>query len=44
METLREELYNCIEQFGNLDPRTIKVSQELDILVVEEQRRVIDAH
>jgi septum formation topological specificity factor MinE len=37
MEELREELYECIEKYGFLDPRTIKKSQELDKPIVIEQ-------
>jgi hypothetical protein len=34
MDKLREELYECIERFGMLDPRTVSKSQELDVLIV----------
>jgi hypothetical protein len=39
VEELREELYEYIEKYGFLDPRTIKKSQELDKLVVSEQTK-----
>lgn len=39
MKALKEKLYSYIEKYGFLDPRTVAVSQELDVLIVEEQRR-----
>lgn len=39
MKALKEKLYSCIEKYGLLDARTVAVSQEIDVLVVEEQRR-----
>lgn len=36
MEELRQEMHKCIEELGNLHPRTIKISQQLDILIVED--------
>lgn len=38
MEELRQKLYNCIEQYGNLDERTVQVSQELDKLIVANMK------
>lgn len=38
MEELRQKLYNCIEQYGNTDERTVQVSQELDKLVVADMK------
>lgn len=39
MEELRQKLYNCIEQYGKLDERTVQVSQELDKLIVKEMEK-----
>lgn len=39
MEELREKLHHCIEQYGNLDERTVQVSQELDKLIVKEMEK-----
>lgn len=33
MESLREEMYRCIEEYGPTDPKTVEVSQKLDIEV-----------
>ncbi|SHJ65277.1 Spo0E like sporulation regulatory protein [Clostridium amylolyticum] len=43
MKELQEKLHRYIEKYGFTDPRTVEVSQELDVLVVAEQRRLIDA-
>ena len=39
MEELRAKLEDSILKNGTLSPVTIKLSQELDILVVQEQRK-----
>ena len=38
MEELREKLVQYIDMYGRNDERTVKVSQELDKYVVEEQK------
>lgn len=39
MEELREKLGHYINTYGINDKRTVKLSQELDKYVVEEQRK-----
>lgn len=39
MEALREEMYRCIEEYGPTDPRTVEVSQKLDIEIVKEMKK-----
>jgi Spo0E like sporulation regulatory protein. len=41
MEELRMKLEESIIKNGTLSPVTIKLSQELDILVVREQRKKV---
>lgn len=36
MEGLKEKLYRCINKYGLQDKRTIKVSEQLDKLIVKE--------
>ncbi len=38
MKELKEELYKCIDKFGLNHPMTIAKSQELDKLIVEQQK------
>lgn len=38
MEDLRESMYRAIELYGLLDPKTIYISEQLDKLVVKEQK------
>jgi|GEM_PF-1272578 len=40
MEELRERMYQYIELYGITDPRTVEISQQLDIPIVEEQREL----
>lgn len=40
MEALREKLYLYIEQYGELDPRTVALSQELDKYIVNAMREI----
>lgn len=42
MEALREKLYRLINLYGNLDPRTIEISQQLDILINADMKVVIN--
>jgi hypothetical protein len=35
MDKLKEELYQHIELYGLLDPRTVSKSQELDVEIVK---------
>lgn len=39
MEELREKLYKFIEQYGLLDPKTVQVSQALDVLIVKSIKK-----
>ncbi|WP_034438069.1 aspartyl-phosphate phosphatase Spo0E family protein [Clostridium ihumii] len=39
MEDLRESMYRAIELYGLLDSRTIYISEQLDKLVVKEQKK-----
>lgn len=39
MDELRKKLEESIIKNGTLSPVTIKLSQELDLIVVEEQRK-----
>lgn len=39
MEALREEMYRCIEKYGRTDPRTIEVSQKLDIEINKDMKK-----
>lgn len=39
MEEKREELYRAISLYGITDKRVIKISQELDLLIVREQKK-----
>lgn len=38
MEKLREKMYLYIELYGPIDKRTVEVSQELDILIVQDMK------
>ncbi|MCY6958833.1 aspartyl-phosphate phosphatase Spo0E family protein [Clostridium brassicae] len=38
MEQLKEKLYKYMELYGNLDSRTVEVSQELDKLIVKKMK------
>ncbi|SHI91112.1 Spo0E like sporulation regulatory protein [Clostridium amylolyticum] len=39
MEELREKLYKFIELYGPLDPKTVHVSQQLDVLIVKSIKK-----
>ena len=39
MEELRAKMHEYIEKYGVLDPRTVKVSQELDIYIVQAAKK-----
>ena len=39
MEELKEQLYKSIANYGLNDIRTIKLSQKLDLVVVEKMKR-----
>ena len=39
MEELRAKMHEYIEKYGILDPRTVKVSQELDIYIVQATKK-----
>lgn len=39
MEEKREELHRAISLYGITDKRVIKISQELDLLIVTEQKK-----
>lgn len=39
MEELREKLYKLIEQYGPLNPLTVKVSQALDVIIVKSIKK-----
>lgn len=39
-EQLHDMLSRMVKQFGLCDPRTVKVSQLLDVLILEEQGRL----
>lgn len=41
MKELREKLHQAIDEYGMLDERTIAISQELDNLVCEAQKKLI---
>lgn len=43
LEKLRDELHRCIRLYGELDPRTISKSQELDIEVNKEMYKRLAA-
>lgn len=40
IDELRDQLYRMADKFGLCDPRTVKVSQLLDVLILEEQGRL----
>lgn len=42
MEELREKMHEYIEKYGVLDPRTVEVSQQLDIYIVQNTKKVGD--
>lgn len=39
MEELKNKLHESIENLGTLHPTTIKISQELDLIIIEEMRK-----
>ena len=41
MEELKEILEKCIVKYGTLSPKTIHVSQQLDIKIVELQEKML---
>lgn len=41
MEKLRKKLYEAIEKYGATDERTVAISQELDNVVCEVQKKLI---
>ena len=41
MEELKELLEKCIIKYGTLSPKTIHVSQQLDIKIVELQQKLL---
>ena len=43
LEALRKELYQHIEMFGVLDPRTVSKSQQLDLFIVKEAKKSVQA-
>ncbi|NSB16489.1 aspartyl-phosphate phosphatase Spo0E family protein [Clostridium beijerinckii] len=41
IEEAREQMHRSILENGNLAPKTIELSQELDRLIVEKQLKII---
>lgn len=41
MKELREQLYKAIEKYGPTDERTVAISQELDKIVCEKQKKLM---
>ena len=39
MEEKRKELHRAISLYGITDKRVIKISQELDLLIIKEQKK-----
>lgn len=37
---LKRQLENLIEKLGPLDPRTIRKSQQLDLVIIERQKHI----
>lgn len=40
MEELRQALINSIELNGRVDEETVGLSQQLDLIIVEEQKKI----
>lgn len=38
MDKLKQELNNLVEKYGPIDPRVLKKSQEVDLLIVKEMK------
>lgn len=40
--TLKKQLADYIDKYGELDPRTVKKSQQLDVVIVKRQKALMN--
>lgn len=41
-EELIKEMYKCMELYGNTDYRTVALSQKLDLIILKEQKAMME--